>query len=179
MCTTELSKIVIKTLDSLNIKDRNVIINYVWVYYILGSITSKSAENSIIKEIESIEENQRIKIIQHVYLNWVKPILVQADLIDAWHEEDNIYDVYGNDVDKERNSMSVLIKLIDSLRKIVLEFEISEDEDVIQERRFQAGVTLENIRSLINGHPIAKYDIDRKRVYLLFSDGRKIYSNDD
>lgn len=43
-----------------------MIINFVWAYYIIGAITSESAENSIIKEIESIEENQRMKIIEHV-----------------------------------------------------------------------------------------------------------------
>jgi hypothetical protein len=176
VCTTELSKIVIKKLNSLNIKERNVIINYVWAYYILGSITSKSAENSIIKEIESIEENQRIKIIQHVYLNWLKPILVQADLIDAWHGEDNIYDVYVNYVDNERYSTSVLTKLISDLEKIVLEFEMSDDEDVIEERRFQAGVTLELIKTLLNGNPIARYDSEKQQAYLLFRDGTKNYN---
>lgn len=101
-------------------------------------------------------------------------MLNQVDL--DYCEEDDTYDVYGNDVDKERNSMSVLTKLINDLEKIALEFEMSDDEDVIEERRFQAGVTLELIKTLLNGNPIARYDSEKQQAYLLFRDGTKNYN---
>jgi len=175
----EASDLIIHKIDGLEEQDRKLIINHVWIHHIIGMATGISAENSIIKEIESIEENQLMKIIQRVYLTWIKPILVQVDLSDAWCGEDNIYEVYGNAVDKERYSTSVLIKLIDNLRKIVLEFEMSEDEDVIEEQRFQAGVTLENMKNLLKDHPIAKFDSEKQQAYLLYRDGRKEHLNED
>lgn len=181
MSVLEASEFTIQKIDGLEEKEKKLIINHVWTNHIVGSTNIKSSENdnSIIKEIEALEENQKMRVVRHVYFKWIKPILNQVDLGDAYCEEDDIYDVYGNDLDRERYSTSVLTKLISNLQKIVLEFEMSEDEDVIQERRLQAGVTLQNITRLINDHPIAKYDSERKRAYLLSRDGRKNYLNDD
>lgn len=174
----EASDLIIHKIDDLEEHDRKLIINHVWTRHIIGIATRISAENSIIKEIESIEENQRMKIIQHVYLTWIKPILEQVDLSDAYCEEDNIYEICDTDVDKEKSSASVLIKLIDNLRNIVLEYEMSEDDDEIEERRIQAGVTLENVKQLLNGQPIAEYDSEKQQAYFLYPDLTRKYLYD-
>lgn len=112
-------------------------------------------------------------------MTWIKPILEQVNLSDVYCEEDDIYEVYGTDVDKEKSSTSVLIKLIDNLRNVVLEFEMSEDDDEIEERRIQAGVTLENVKKFLNGQPIAAYDFEKQKAYFLFRNRTRKYLNDN
>lgn len=84
----EVSELIIKKIDNLDEVEKKVIINYVWSYHIIGAITSKSTENSIIKEIEGIEKNQQMKVIVHVYLTYIKPIMEQVDISDAYCKED-------------------------------------------------------------------------------------------
>lgn len=57
-----------------------------------------STDNSIIKEVESTEENQRKKIIKHVYLTYIKPVF----MVNA---EDNMNEVYGNEENTGKESI--------------------------------------------------------------------------
>jgi hypothetical protein len=85
-----------------------------------------------------------------VYLTYIKPIL-------RVNAEENMNEVFSEEYDTENESISVNIKFIDKLRSIVMGMEMSENEDEIEERRIQAGVTLEIVKTLLNGNPIALY----------------------
>lgn len=121
----------------------------------------------------TIQKNDSLKEVEK------KLIINYSDLSEAYCEADDVYDLYVDYLDKKRHSTSLLTTLIGNLQKNVMEFEMSEDEDVIEERRFQAGVTIELIKTLLNGNPIARYDFEKQQAYLLYRDGRREYLNDD
>ncbi|MEW9139445.1 hypothetical protein ACQGSH_21040 [Bacillus wiedmannii] len=68
----------------------------------------------------------------------------------------------------------VVRKLTDDLNKIVENIDGSDDDDKMT-LLFSAGVILEDIRKLIKGHPVARYDSKIKQPYLLYPDGRREY----
>lgn len=42
---------------------------------------------------------------------------------------------------------------------------------------FRSAVMLENFKKKVLGVPVARYDIERRQVYLEYPDGRKEYKN--
>ncbi|WP_457945409.1 hypothetical protein [Caproiciproducens sp. LBM24188] len=64
-------------------------------------------------------------------------------------------------------------RLTGELNKVAEELECEMDEDNIMTLRFRAAVILENIRALIRGCPIARYDSETKQSYFLYPDGSK------
>lgn len=56
---------------------------------------------------------------------------------------------------------------------------MSKNEDEIDDLRIRAGVTLEIIKTLVNGRPIALYDSEKQQTYHLYRDGTRKYLNDN
>lgn len=50
---------------------------------------------------------------------------------------------------------------------------LSDDELT---KRFEEAVRIDNEIKKIKGHPIAKYDYEKKAPYLEYPDGRKVYA---
>ena len=51
---------------------------------------------------------------------------------------------------------------------------VSDDELT---ERFEEAIRIENEERRIKGEPVAKYDIENRRAYLEFPDGRRQYAN--
>jgi hypothetical protein len=74
------------------------------------------------------------------------------------------------------NQLSIIIReLTDELNNVVEELEMYENEDGKMTMLFRAGVILEDIRKLIMGKPVARYDTENKQPYLFYPDGTREY----
>lgn len=77
------------------------------------------------------------------------------------------------------NQLSIIIReLTDELNNVVKEIEICENNDEYSTLLFKAGVILENIKKLIKGKPVTRYDIDKKQSYLFYPDGTRQYNQE-
>lgn len=65
--------------------------------------------------------------------------------------------------------------LIGQLNNIDESITMCENEDDKLTLIFRKAVIIEKIRKLTKGLPVAMYDVESKRPYLLYPDGRKKY----
>lgn len=73
------------------------------------------------------------------------------------------------------NQLSIIIReLTDELNNVVKEIEMCENnnDDKITPL-FRAGVILDDIKKLIKGKPVARYDTENKQPYLFYADGTR------
>lgn len=66
----------------------------------------------------------------------------------------------------------IILKLIDELTKIVRNGPLCDEDDMTM--LFRAAIIIEDIKKLIKGNPVARYDKSRQ-TYLLYADGRREY----
>jgi hypothetical protein len=67
------------------------------------------------------------------------------------------------------NQLSIIIReLTHELNNVVEEIEMCENDDDKMTMLFRAGMILEDIRKLLMGKPVARYDTENKQPYLFY-----------
>jgi hypothetical protein len=74
------------------------------------------------------------------------------------------------------NQLSIIIReLTDELNNVVKEIEMRENDEDKNTLLFRVVIILEDIKKLIKGKPVARYDTENKQPYLFYPDGTRKY----